>query len=583
MRFATGGGFAHLPAASRDVVVISTKFIPGDKSAVPVPEEIRLTENSERLLAECGRLLRPNGQLWLYGPPYELSTWGHRLAHLRGEDWAFAFKYWFALDIDDSPRRETLQPSHLGLLLVVKAAVGQRPTPRLELNTDAARTPHLNCAACGKTLKDWGGKKHLMNPQGAAPSDVWRDLPRRKIRDHVIPDDVLARVAAMSLRAGRNGLHVIQTSTPTSAAVSPKGSLKPTVSQGSAAARIEPDTVHHRDCVSLLEQVSKQHPEGLFDLAFADPPYNLAKNYGGYDDERSDEHYLAWCNEWLGGMARSLKPGGSLFVLNLPKWAMHHAAYLNGLLEFRHWIVWDALSDPRGKIMPAHYSLLWYSKPGGKVVCNYYGEHRQKRVSSQSAQESVLPPDSPQYCLRAACVRDRKLRGEDAKVELTDVWFDVHRIKHKRDRDAHPCQLPDKLMERIIKLTTHRGGWVFDPFGGAGTTAIAAAKLGRRFVLTETDENYVAIARAKLAAMQQHADLFGEMIVPRAPIVKKRSGVSKREVEIYLQDLAQRLGRPLTEEDVAADNAPLLVELDALYPNRGAALKRAKVALAKRA
>jgi site-specific DNA-methyltransferase (adenine-specific) len=492
------------------------------------------------------------------------------------------FKYWFALDIDDTPRRETLQPSHLGLLLFIKARVGKRVVSRLELDTDAARTAHLNCAACGKTLKDWGGKKHLMNPRGAAPSDVWRDLPRRKIADNVIPKDVLARVTAMSLTNGRVGLHVVQSGVSALTAIHRNDDPRSGVPAAAGdLSSIEPDTVHHGDCVSFLKRVTELHPEGWFDLAFADPPYNLAKDYGDYGDERADQHYLDWCNEWLAGMAGALKPGGSLFVLNLPKWALHHASFLDGWLEFRHWIVWDALSDPRGKIMPAHYALLWYTKPGGKPLCNYATLPKSGRGTASSP-DAVPSPDAPRYCLRAACIRDRKTRGDDEKVELTDVWFDVHRIKHKRDRDAHPCQLPDKLMERIIKLTTHRGGWVFDPFGGAGTTAIAAAKLGRRFVITEMDGKYVSIAREKLGAMKQHADLFGELTVPRLATVKRKQGASKREVELYVQELAKRLGRVPDENDVAADNATMLAKMDAIYPYRAAALKRAKVVLADR-
>ncbi len=61
---------------------------------------------------------------------------------------------------------------------------------------------------------------------------------------------------------------------------------------------------------------------------------------------------------------------------------------------------------------------------------------------------------SPEYCLRAKCLKQRKRSGDDNKVELTDIWSDIHRIKHKRDRDAHPCQLPEKLMERIILAMT---------------------------------------------------------------------------------------------------------------------------------
>jgi site-specific DNA-methyltransferase (adenine-specific) len=272
-------------------------------------------------------------------------------------------------------------------------------------------------------------------------------------------------------------------------------------------------------------------------------------------------------------MARTLKPGGSLFVLNLPKWAMHHATDLNSRLEFRHWIAWDALSDPRGKIMPAHYALLDYTKPGGKPIFNY------SAVGAKTKGDNVLQPDSLKYCLRAACVKRRKQVGDDDKVELSDIWFDIHRIKHKRDRDAHPCQLPEKLMERIIRLTTNRGGLVFDPFCGAGTTAIAAARLGRQFVTVDSDPKYVDITNAKLAAMKEHADMFGEFTVPRRSTLRPRAFISKKTIETQLQQLARKLGRLPTEEEIHRENGELLTAIDRIYPNRGAALKRCKVAL----
>jgi site-specific DNA-methyltransferase (adenine-specific) len=302
--------------------------------------------------------------------------------------------------------------------------------------------------------------------------------------------------------------------------------------------------IHHGDCVSFLRQLHTAHPGGVFDLAFADPPYNLQKLYAQYDDTLAEKTYLEWCNAWLAGMADNLKPGGSLFVLNLPKWAIHHAVFLNTRLDFRHWIVWDALSDPRGKLMPAHYALLYYTKPGRAPTVH------------------PLTTDAPDRCARAAC----RARRQSAECELTDIWFDVHRIKHKRDRDAHPCQLPEKLLERILLLTTNPGDLVFDPFGGTGTTALVAARLHRQFILTELDADYVRITNEKLAGLG----------TPRPSVPKPKRGASKREVELYLQHLARDLGRVPTEADIAP---AMLEKIDALYPYRGAALKRAKVAL----
>src|SRR5947209_4223263 len=83
---------------------------------------------------------------------------------------------------------------------------------------------------------------------------------------------------------------------------------------------------------------------------------------------------------------------------------------------------------------------------------------------------------------RACCVAARGARGEDAAGPLTDLWGDVHRLKHNSRRVNHPCQLPPLLMRRLIALFTVPGELVLDPFNGAGTTTLAATQLGRRYL-----------------------------------------------------------------------------------------------------
>jgi len=422
-------------------------------------------------------------------------------------------------------------------------------------------------------VKDYGGKKHLMNPLGAALSDVWRDLSKSPIQHNEVPSQVLDRVFALTAKKGSKHLHVIQTDKALRDVEGTQWEVSLSRQGGIAFERLESNNVYSGDCCSFLNRVYGINPNGVFDMAFADPPYNLRKGYNDYEDALAEKSYIDWCNQWLAGMARSLRPGGSLFVLNLPKWALHHAAFLNGVLEFRHWIVWDALSDPRGKLMPAHYALLYYTKPGGTPVFNY------APLGARQKEDFVPAPDSPAYCLRGKCIKDRKHAGEDEKVELCDIWFDIHRIKHKRDRDAHPCQLPDKLMERIIRLTTNRGGLVFDPFCGAGTTAIAAAKLGRDFVVVDSDPKYVRITNEKLAAMKHNARTNGELTVPRKSLKRARGSASKKAIELYLQNLARRLGRVPSEDDVGADRPEVLSEIDRAYPTRSAAFKRARIVL----
>jgi DNA modification methylase len=568
------GNLSTIKQESYNAIVISTasEFSRGNNT----PTVSALSRHSISLLAHVTRLLKYGGLLFIYGRPHELVVWGRFLSTDSHSAQQMVFKHWIALDIEDAPASNALKPTHKGLLMYLKARTNPLAPALYHLNTNAVRLPYVKCTACGRTLKDWGGKKHLMNPKGSALSDVWRDLPRRKLTDSTVPEDVLARIRELTQREGGHLLHVVQREAGTENRVNARANTFDKFSSEQpekASKSLQLDQVLETDCVAYLHSIHASHPEGLFDLAFADPPYNLQKLYGNYDDALSEQRYIQWCNEWLGGMARALKPGGSLFVLNIPKWAIHHAAFLNNQLEFRRWIVWDALSDPRGKLMPAHYALLWYTRPEGKPAPNYAA------LGSSTREEVVSPPDSPRYCLRAGCIKERKRTGDDEKVELSDVWFDIHRIKHKRDRDSHPCQLPEKLLERIILLTTNPGDLVFDSFCGTGPMAVAATKLGRKFIATDLDPNYVRIAREKLATWNQHAQTNGTSVVRRPSVRRPTRSVSKKKIELYLQQLARRLNRVPEETDVNSDNPGMLEMIDAAYPYRSAAFKRARVAL----
>jgi site-specific DNA-methyltransferase (adenine-specific) len=313
------------------------------------------------------------------------------------------------------------------------------------------------------------------------------------------------------------------------------------------------------DAIEFMKTIAAKYPEGIFDLAFADPPYNLEKDYGEYADLQSDQRYLAWCEDWLKLMCEVLRPGGALIILNLPKWCIHHAAFLNELddMIFRHWIVWDALSEPAGKIMPAHYALLYYTKKGGSITFN---------SPSPKDSDALGPIDAPYYCLRSNCIKKRKIKGDDDKIDLTEIWWDIHRIKHKRDRDLHPCQLPIKLIERIIKLTTNPDDIVVDPFCGAGTTAIASKMFKRHFITTDIDEKYVEIAKQNLRMLQSTTN--GEYRLIRESVsYSRKNTVPRKEIEIDFINLCRKEERVLSVEEVAVINEELAHKIRSYYPN----------------
>ena len=148
-------------------------------------------------------------------------------------------------------------------------------------------------------------------------------------------------------------------------------------------------------------------------------------------------------------------------------------------------------------LQPAHYGILFYIKDAKKAKI-YELRHPHKRDRKQGyllkdygGKKDLLHPFGPL---------------------VSDVWTDIHRIKHNGKRDLHPCQLPIHLMDRLILMTTDENDIVLDPFSGTGTTAISAKRLGRKYISFELDENYEKISRQKLGQVKSDSKI-GEIWV----------------------------------------------------------------------
>jgi site-specific DNA-methyltransferase (adenine-specific) len=234
------------------------------------------------------------------------------------------------------------------------------------------------------------------------------------------------------------------------------------------------------DCLETFKNI----PDNSVDMTFADPPFNLKKGYNSYKDKLEFQEYLNWCEKWISEMVRVTKPLGSIFLHNIPKWLTYYATFLNEKAHFRHWISWDAPTAPMGKsLQPANYGILFYSKEakGTKINELRYPHKRDRKqgflLKDYGGKKDKLHPFGPL---------------------VSDVWTDIHRIKHNKKRDPHPCQLPIHLLDRLILLSTDENDIVLDPFSGTGTTAISAKRLGRRFIGLEIDDDYVRFSKEKL-------------------------------------------------------------------------------------
>lgn len=243
--------------------------------------------------------------------------------------------------------------------------------------------------------------------------------------------------------------------------------------------------VHNTDCIQLMKAID----DNCINMIFADPPFNLNKKYQSYADQLPFDEYVAWTEKWLREAARILTYDGSLFVYNIPKLLIHTAPILNELLEFRHWIAWNANGKPLGKtLQPSHYGILFYTKTRNNKFYDIRTPHATCRKCDAYLKD---------YGGKA------HLRHPNG-YQISDVWNDIHRARHNRRRiKGHPCQLPVHLIERLILMTTDENDIVLDPFCGGGSAGIAAKQMGRKYIGVDIDADYCNQATLRIQEAEQ--------------------------------------------------------------------------------
>lgn len=238
-------------------------------------------------------------------------------------------------------------------------------------------------------------------------------------------------------------------------------------------------TLYNGDCLQVLSSID----DNTVDLVFADPPFNLSKEYDeGINDSLSMTEYTEWCYKWISECIRVLKPGGSLFIYNIPKWTILFAEFLNKRLVLRSWIAVDMKFNLplSGRLYPAHYGLLYYVK-GDKP--NTFNNQR-------------IPLQTCRHC--GGEIKDYggyKNKMNPHGVNVSDVWSDIYPVRHRNTKNREYNELSVKMLDRIISMSSNPGDIVFDPFGGSGTTYIVAEMLNRRWIGSELGNCDVIVER----------------------------------------------------------------------------------------
>jgi len=220
--------------------------------------------------------------------------------------------------------------------------------------------------------------------------------------------------------------------------------------------------LHLGDCLEVMQGI----PDGSVDMVMTDPPYGMNfqsnRSKGGPRHKKIEGDSVV-DPRWLSDAFRLLKSGGGL--ISFCDWNTSHKwreeIECEGFIV-KSQVIWDrmhhGMGDLKGAFAPQH-DIIWYATKGRRIFVN----------------------------------------GRPLSV-----------MRHKRpspaDDHGHPTCKPVALMEELIKATDDgSGGLILDPFLGSGTTGVAAANTGRKFIGIERDPDYFTVASARIRKAQADA------------------------------------------------------------------------------
>ncbi|MCJ7730260.1 MAG: site-specific DNA-methyltransferase [Sedimentisphaerales bacterium] len=309
------------------------------------------------------------------------------------------------------------------------------------------------------------------------------------------------------------------------------------------------NTIICGDCVEVLSKVA----EPFADLIFADPPFNIGYKYDKYHDEVAGDKYIDWTRQWMTVCKKVLKPTGSFYIAIGDTYAANVKIIADELgLFMRNWIIWHYTfgQQTKDKFARSHTHIFYFVNDPKNFTFNDY---------------TVRVPSDRQL------IYDDRRANPAGKIP-DDVWEDSRICGTFRERTGwHPCQMPERLLMRIIAASSNEGDCVLDPFVGSGTTAVAARKLGRNYVGIEISGDYAKKARQRLGQLDTGMSNKKESGLNPAELTELKRlipdvGKSKKEIlsnDTLLKLFANQLGIR-THNGKRYDNAEIALALKGL-------------------
>ena len=230
------------------------------------------------------------------------------------------------------------------------------------------------------------------------------------------------------------------------------------------------------------------------DLVFADPPYNIGKDFGHTQDKFDGEVYLQWMKLWISEIHRVLKPSGSAYIMNSTQNFAHMDLFAREKFFIISRIVWSY--DSSGVQAKSKFGSMWepilhMAKNESEYVFNAKDIEVEAKTGSQRQLIDYRKTPPQPY-------NTKKVPG--------NVW-DFPRVRFRMDEyENHPTQKPLSLLERIVRASSNPGDLVLDPFSGSFSTGEACRRLGRRFIGFEINHDYVKIGLRRLSVPSHYSE-----------------------------------------------------------------------------
>lgn len=259
------------------------------------------------------------------------------------------------------------------------------------------------------------------------------------------------------------------------------------------SSRFDPDAdavLYSGDCLKFLSQV----PDDFFQLIVTSPPYNIGKEY---ENRLVLSEYVEQQRQVIESCVRALKDTGSICwqVGNwvdkgaiIPLDILLYPIFSSLGLKLRNRIVWHfghGLHASR-RFSGRYEVILWFSKTDAYTF-NLDGVRVPQKYPGK---KFFKGPNRGQ------------LSGNPLGKNPSDIW-EIPNVKSNHvEKTVHPCQFPVELIERLVLALTAESDWLFDPFMGVGSTAIAALIHKRRVMGAEIKAEYLQVARERLIAAE---------------------------------------------------------------------------------